>query len=68
MSWNPLKETIELIKNHAIYRTTIHSDQDWHYQHNKWEMTLNENKIIQSMSRKTTCADNILRWRISLGF
>src|SRR5699024_6450506 len=54
----PLKETIEIIKNHATYRTTIHSDQGWHYQHNKWVKALKENKIFQSMSRKATCADN----------
>ncbi|MFS0674620.1 IS3 family transposase [Ornithinibacillus sp. 179-J 7C1 HS] len=54
----PLKETIEVIKNHAPYRTTIHSDQGWHYQHNQWVMTLEENNIFQSMSRKATCADN----------
>ena len=54
----PLKETMEIIKNHATYRTTIHSDQGWHYQHNKWVMMLNENIFFQSMSRKATCADN----------
>ncbi len=54
----PLKETIEIIKNHATYLTTIHSDQAWNYQHNKWVKTLKENKILQSMSRKATCADN----------
>ncbi|KQL51285.1 transposase [Heyndrickxia shackletonii] len=54
----PLKETIEILKNHATYRTTIHSDQGWHYQHNQWVRTLKENKIFQSMSRKATCADN----------
>lgn len=54
----PLKETIEIIKNHATYRTTIHSDQGWHYQHNQWVSTLKENKVFQSMSRKATCADN----------
>lgn len=54
----PLKETIGIIKNNAIYRTTIHSDQGWHYQHNQWVRTLKENKIFQSMSRKATCADN----------
>ncbi|SDN87313.1 Integrase core domain-containing protein, partial [Tenuibacillus multivorans] len=40
------------------YRTTIHSDQGWHYQHRKWVKTLKKNKIFQSMSRKATCADN----------
>ena len=54
----PLKETIEIIENNATYRTTIHSDQGWHYQHNKWVRTLKKNKIFQSMSRKATCADN----------
>ncbi|WP_078427016.1 IS3 family transposase [Alkalihalobacterium alkalinitrilicum] len=54
----PLKETIEIINNHATYRTTIHSDQGWHYQHSQWVRTLKENKVFQSMSRKATCADN----------
>jgi putative transposase len=54
----PLEETMEIIKNHATYRTTIHSDQGWHYQHKKWVKTLKENKVFQSMSRKATCADN----------
>jgi putative transposase len=54
----PLKESIEVLKNQATHRTTIHSDQGWHYQHNKWVKTLKRNKIFQSMSRKATCADN----------
>ncbi|WP_176555851.1 hypothetical protein [Virgibacillus ndiopensis] len=39
----PLKETLEIIKNRATYRTTIHSDQGWHYQHNQWVVTLKKN-------------------------
>lgn len=35
----PLGETMEIIKNYATYRTIIHSDQGWHYQHNKWVKT-----------------------------
>jgi len=54
----PLKESIEVLKKQATYRTTIHSDQGWHYQHNMWVKTLMRNKIFQSMSRKATCADN----------
>ena len=54
----PLEETIDIIKNHATYRTTVHSDQGWHYQHNRWVKTLKKNKVFQSMSRKATCADN----------
>jgi putative transposase len=54
----PLDQTIKIIKNYATYRTTIHSDQGWHYQHNQWVKTLKKNKVFQSMSRKATCADN----------
>jgi len=54
----PLHQAIEIIKKEAKYRTTIHSDQGWHYQHNKWVKTLKVNNIFQSMSRKATCADN----------
>ena len=42
----------------AKYRTTIHSDQGWHYQHKSFVKTLKENKIFQSMSRKGNCLDN----------
>lgn len=55
---NPLNEAIDIINKEAEYRTTIHSDQGWHYQHNTWVKTLKKNKIFQSMSRKGTCADN----------
>ncbi|MDZ5474685.1 IS3 family transposase [Bacillus sp. 31A1R] len=54
----PLDQAIKSIKITAAYRTTIHSDQGWHYQHNKWVKELKKNKIFQSMSRKATCADN----------
>jgi len=54
----PLNEALRTIENEAEYRTTIHSDQGWHYQHNTWVKTLKRNKIFQSMSRKATCADN----------
>lgn len=53
-----LNEALGIIKSEAKYRTTIHSDQGWHYQHNTWVKTLKKNKIFQSMSRKATCADN----------
>ncbi|SEO70006.1 Transposase InsO and inactivated derivatives [Amphibacillus marinus] len=54
----PLKKAIGIIKKHATYRTTIHSDQGWHYQHNQWVSTLQAHDVCQSMSRKATCADN----------
>ena len=53
-----LYQTLPIIQKRAKYRTTIHSDQGWHYQHKKWVKTLKHNKIFQSMSRKATCADN----------
>jgi putative transposase len=54
----PLNQALEIVNIEAEYRTTIHSDQGWHYQHNKWVKTLSNNKIFQSMSRKANCADN----------
>ena len=54
----PLEEAVGIINEHARFRTTIHSDQGWHYQHRDWVKTLKQHKIYQSMSRKATCADN----------
>jgi len=54
---NPLEEALKIVKD-SKYRTIIHSDQGWHYQHNKWVKTLKENKVFQSMSRKGNCLDN----------
>ena len=42
------------------FRSTIHSDQGWHYQHAKYVKCLKDNKIFQSMSRKGNCLDNAL--------
>ncbi|TSB44574.1 DDE-type integrase/transposase/recombinase, partial [Alkalicoccobacillus porphyridii] len=53
-----LEKALPIIEKSARYRTTLHSDQGWHYQHNKWVKTLKKHKIFQSMSRKATCADN----------
>ena len=36
----------------------MHSDQGWHYQHMRYQQTLKEHGIIQSMSRKGNCLDN----------
>lgn len=54
----PLDQAVEIINNEAKYRSTIHSDQGWHYQHNRWIQTLTSNGIFQSMSRKANCTDN----------
>jgi len=45
-------------KEHAPYRTTIHSDQGWHYQHHLWVITLKRNEIFQSMYRKAMSMEN----------
>jgi len=55
---NSLKQALPEIHKRSEFRTTIHSDQGWHYQHNAWVQTLKQNNIFQSMSRKATCADN----------
>ena len=52
-----LNKVLPILKQ-ANYRTTIHSDQGWHYQHQKWVQTLKKNRIFQSMSRKGNCLDN----------
>lgn len=40
------------------YRTTVHTDQGFQYQHRHWQNTLKEHHVFQSMSRKATCLDN----------
>ncbi|TWT14308.1 IS3 family transposase [Planomicrobium sp. CPCC 101079] len=53
-----LHQALPVIGDRAAYRTTIHSDQGWYYQHRYWVKTLKQHRIFQSMSRKATCADN----------
>lgn len=55
---DPLNDALSLVGNHAMYRTTIHSDQGWHYQHKSWVSTLKQHGVFQSMSRKGNCLDN----------
>jgi putative transposase len=57
LALKPLEEALQIVKD-SKYRTTVHSDQGWHYQHNKWVKTLKKNKVFQSMSRKGNCLDN----------
>ncbi|WP_237563792.1 IS3 family transposase [Halalkalibacter okhensis] len=57
LALKPLEEALEIVKE-SKYRTTVHSDQGWHYQHKKWVKKLKENKVFQSMSRKGNCLDN----------
>ena len=36
----------------------LHSDQGWQYQHRRYQRTLREKGVRQSMSRKGNCLDN----------
>ena len=38
----------------------FHSDQGWHYQHKRYQKTLEDRRITQSMSRKGNCLDNAM--------
>jgi putative transposase len=53
----PLEKIFDEVKD-TSYRTTIHSDQGWHYQHRRWVKALKKQKVFQSMSRKGNCIDN----------
>ncbi len=44
---------IEIVKG-SKYRTTIHSDQGWHYQHKKWVKTLKEKNVFKVCLEKET--------------
>ncbi len=57
LALQPLEKALDIVKD-SPYRTTVHSDQGWHYQHKKWVKTLQKNKVFQSMSRKGNCLDN----------
>lgn len=50
----------ELFDNHGgqVKEAIIHSDQGYQYQMKKYQETLKEHNMIQSMSRKGNCLDN----------
>lgn len=60
----PEYSLVSKMLDHALQRLTdedellIHSDQGWHYQMSKYQHTLKENNVTQSMSRKGNCYDN----------
>ncbi len=39
-------------------QVVLHSDQGWHYQMKRYQETLKQYRITQSMSRKGNCLDN----------
>lgn len=51
-----LKKSLPLVK--GAEQLVLHSDQGWQYQMQKYQPSLRENGISQSMSRKGNCLDN----------
>ena len=60
----PVYQLVGDMLNEAVQRVQpgdeviLHSDQGWQYQMNKYQKTLQEHQITQSMSRKGNCLDN----------
>ena len=60
----PVYQLVDDMLNQAIEhlqpedRVILHSDQGWHYQMKKYQRTLKQHGITQSMSRKGNCLDN----------
>lgn len=53
-------EQLYKILPETSYEKIIHSDQGFQYQHEKYYNGLKENHVIQSMSRKGNCLDNLI--------
>ncbi|MFS0815692.1 IS3 family transposase [Lysinibacillus sp. 1P01SD] len=51
-----LEQALERIQSGD--QVVLHSDQGWHYQMKKYQRTLKQHGITQSMSRKGNCLDN----------
>lgn len=47
-------------KHKNLNGLVFHSDQGWHYQHQRYQKMLKDRNIIQSMSRKGNCLDNAM--------
>lgn len=52
---NMLEQALERLKPND--QVILHSDQGWHYQMKKYQQTLKQHGITQSMSRKDNCLD-----------
>ncbi|PEP95259.1 hypothetical protein CN585_26010 [Bacillus toyonensis] len=64
ISSRPTYSLLSNMLDRALERLTeedtprIHSDQDWHYQMEKYRCSLTKRGITQSMSQKGNCYDN----------
>ena len=57
-----LKMVMDMLEKAFVAREVgvglmLHSDQGWHYQHRSYQKSLQDHKIVQSMSRKGNCLD-----------
>ena len=50
---NMLEQALERLESGD--QVILHSDQGWHYQMKKYQQTLKQHGITQSMSRKGNC-------------
>ena len=60
-----LKMVMDMLEKAFVAREVgvglmLHSDQGWHYQHRSYQKSLQDHKIVQSMSRKGNCLDNAM--------
>lgn len=60
-----LQQVMSMMRKAFKQRTSLrglimHSDQGWQYQHEQYQHLLQENGIVQSMSRKANCLDNAM--------
>ncbi|GEM_PF-6573589 len=53
---NMLDKALEHLPEH--HQLLMHTDQDWHYQMNKYCRALESRGVAQSMSRKGNCYNN----------
>ena len=60
-----LKMVMDMLEKAFVAREVgvglmLHSEQGWHYQHRSYQKSLQDHKIVQSMSRKGNCLDNAM--------
>ena len=66
ISYSPNQHMVMAMLNKAFKKIPIpaglilHSDQGVHYQHQRYQKTLIDKNIVQSMSRKGNCLDNAM--------
>ena len=59
-TFDMLDKLYKILPDNLDYKTYLHSDQGWQYQHKGYQDSLKEHNIIQSMSRKGNFLDNCI--------